>query len=532
MVVGQQQWLNVQRWIVPLLGISSALLYGVVMLRLPLEANVLDVQRTINHVVANEWMLAAGITLLIVLLLGSYVLGAVAFRRELAASNQLWHSRLLTAQLFGFPALFCTLLFWTFPITSADVYDYLFRGWMLVQYHLNPLVVPPRALPNEPLLPYVAWPHAVSAYGPLWERLSACIAWFTAQRPGAASADVVLFRLVLGYKALGIIGYALCGLAIWASLGGATRQSRRLGVYLWLWNPLVLWETVGAAHNDVWLALPVVVAIWAWRIWRERRVDLAQRLSPTFVLMALTAGGLIKFLAFFFGPLALAALLRKTKGWRARLRLVVLSGIMCLILATVAYWPFWDGWATFQNIGDRRELYSATWLAALHPLLSGAFGRTTASNVTSLLGLGLLVIGMLVATWRVWNHPERLDEAITRLVLWFLLGCNPWFQPWYLVWAVALLAATPWSPLCYAIGVFCTTAALSYVVSGWLLPALNLDQPPFVRELLMALFVCGPPLSALVWSWLRGRHALTPTSGSAIMPTARPRSSVDRATVS
>lgn len=521
---GHTHKLNAQRWILPMVGVSSALVYAAVMLRLPLPANVLEVKRTLEQMPSSEWWLGGVISLCILLLLGGYGLGTAALRRGWRAT---WPT------LLGFPALFCTLLFFTFPITSADIYDYLFRGWMLVHYGINPLVVPPAALPNEPLLPYVAWPNAVSAYGPLWERLGAVMVWFAAVRPGAAPPDFVLFRLVLGYKALGLIGYALCGWAIWATLSGAATHWRRLGLYLWLWNPLVLWESIGAAHNDVWMALAVVLAIWAIRIWRERRPDVAQHAAPVFVLVALAAGGLIKFLAFFFGPLALAALLRETAGWRNRMRLVFLGGAACFALAAVAYWPLWAGSGTFQNVGDRRELYTASWLAALHPLLAGWLGRATASNVTAWLGLALLTGGMLVTTWRLWRAPRSLEREILRLVLWFLLLCNPWFQPWYLVWAAALAAILPWSRrMVWVIGVFCVTASLSYVADGFALPALGLDQPPFVRELLMALFLYVPPFGALLWPHAGNAEALTPADGSAIMPGKRPRSSVDRATVS
>lgn len=523
MLGGHSQKQHTQRWILPMLGTSSALVYGTIMLRLPLQANVLEARRITDYLVVDRWVLVGQVVLCMALLLCSYALGAAAVER----------SQYRKPAIVFFPLVFCGLLLFSFPLTSTDIYDYLFRGWMLAHHGVNPLVVPPAALAHDPLLPYVAWPNAVSAYGPLWERLSAAMAWFMAIRPGETTPDVVLFRLVLGYKLLGIIGYLLCGFAIWAALGSAGARWRWLGVYLWLWNPLVLWETIGAAHNDVWMALPVIGALWAARIWREHRPDLAQRLSPVFVLVALVAGGLIKFLAFFFGPLALAALLRETPVWRKRVRLVLVGGLSCLVLVVVAYWPLWAGLATLQSISDRRDLYTSSWLAALHPVLAEKLGWSSASSITSLIGLGLLVVGMFVCTWRVWQRPRRLEHEMLRLVLWFLLVCNPWFQPWYLIWLVALVAVLPWwRRMLWVVGTFCATAGLSYLVTSLVFPAWGLNQSAFVRELLTALFLYLPPIAVLFWPTLWRTRALTVASGSAIMPAESPRSSVDRATVS
>src|SRR5262249_11297231 len=137
---------------------------------------------------------------------------------------------------------------------------------------------------SDPLFDFVAWRRAVTAYGPLWEGLS----WLTARLAGqhrilgggavfsdpgvgtvytrtvgdAQESD--LLHLMLAFKGLGAVGFLLCGAAIWGALGQIAPERRVLGLFLWLWNPLALWESAGAGHNDAWMALCIVLAVWAF----------------------------------------------------------------------------------------------------------------------------------------------------------------------------------------------------------------------------------------------------------------------------
>ena len=495
-----------------MIGFATLLVYAAIALRMPLLTTVTTVKRNLNEMPSSEWSLGFLIVGVMILVFGGYVLGGLLL-------NRAWQQRGMWVVLLGFPITFALLLLFTFPITSTDVYDYIFRGWMLAHYHTNPFVAPPLLFANDPLFPYVAWPWAVSAYGPLWERMSWAAAWIFGVQAGPATPDIVLLRLVLGYKILSLLGFVLCGAAIYAALGSSEPRWRRVGVYCWLWNPLVLWETVGAAHNDVWMALMLVLAIWSLRVWRKGQSDFAQRVAPAAALVALTAGGLIKFIAFFLGPVVLAAILRSTMGVRNRIRLVVSSGVACLVLATVAYLPFWVGLDTLRNIGDRRGLYTSTWLASLHPLLANAVGGEQANTTVSLLSIGLLLAGMAYATWQAWQRPAQVEAAMFGLLLWFLLVCNPWFQPWYLVWLVALLALLPWwRRMRWVIGIFCVTSMLNYIFNGLLVPALHFDQPPALRELVVSLFLYLPPLVALFWR----RAVREPAAGGAGEHEVRP----------
>ena len=511
-----------------LCGAISALVYAAILARLPLERVYTTPLLNLNHIKASDWPTGATVIACVALLFAAYAIGALVLAREswdvhgaVNAPSIPSLKPLVAMALLGFPLVFAALLIFTHPMTSTDVYDYLFRGRMLARYQANPFVDIPWKFRVDPLIRYVAWKLAVTAYGPLWEGMSWATARLAGEAPGRSGAQ--LLTLMLAYKGLAALGFLLCGGAIWLALRGAAPKWRWLGLYLWLWNPLALWETVGAGHNDVWMALCIVLAIAALGRRHEaigdRQIDhylspIAERLSPLAALLALTAGGLIKYVAFFFGPVALAAALRRMAGWRARLGLFVAGGLSCAGLVTLAYAPFWAGWSTLENVRDRRDLYTASWLGVLRVVLKRSMPEDRAATIVAAAGLALLFAGVLWACWRAWRDPARLAEIMLWLALWFLLLCNPWFQPWYVVWPLALVVVQPWrARAVVAVAVLCVAALVGYVVGGLALPALGMADKSLGREAWMAALVTVPPLLVLGWPHVTaGWRALRRTS--------------------
>ena len=64
------------------------------------------------------------------------------------------------------PLVFVFALVLTFPIGAIDLYDYTFETRILAHYGLSPLTHVAAEFANDPLLAYVAWPHAPSGAGP------------------------------------------------------------------------------------------------------------------------------------------------------------------------------------------------------------------------------------------------------------------------------------------------------------------------------------------------------------------------------
>jgi len=153
--------------------------------------------------------------------------------------------------------------------------------------------------------------------------------------------------------------------------------------------------------------------------------------------------------------------------------------------------------------------------------------KALAQQIATMIGLVLLLVGVLWATWRAWSAPERVAEHMLWLLLWFLFCCNLWFQPWYLIWLLALVALQPWRARALVIvGVFCCTAMLGcYVAWSFLRPTLGWDVESARWNALLCVLIYGPLLVlAARWragAWLRRwAERLAPQGGR--RPAAQP----------
>ncbi len=464
-------------------GGLSALVYGLVLAAFPMWALYRVRHGSLSTLLPVNLPTGLLLASLVLVLLVGYMSGYRLLQR--LEPNR---PTLLVVTLF--PLLFVALLLWVQPISSVDLYDYLFRGRMLAHYGANPFTAIPEQFATDPMIDFIGWRKAVTAYGPLWELMSWGAAWL-------AGGD--LLRLLFSYKMLAVLSYVLCAWVLWWNWDSRTAQQRMHGLYLWLWNPLILWEVVGMGHNDGWLALALIVTALA--LLRQR-----YRLA----LVALVAGALIKFLPLLLIPVVLLAMLRWV-GWRAFGQGLLGLGLGGL-LAAAAYTPFWAGLATFANIYERQPLWHGAPLALARQLAAQQLGvvvnpwEAWPGGWLTLAMLGIVVgLVLLLLLFRRMSGPMALLLTFW-LVLYF---ANPWFQPWYVIWIIALVCCLPDNEVSLRMAhLFASTALLSYLASAFLLPQLGWSGEGLAWQAFFVAFVYLLPLLPLLRRLPLGRVPL------------------------
>jgi hypothetical protein len=156
---------------------------------------------------------------------------------------------------------------------------------------------------------------------------------------------------------------------------------------------------------------------------------------------------------------------------------LAIGGVAALGLAVVLYAPFWQG---TESVGalSRKKLFTASlpkvWLDMLQ--LDQGISEQTAQTIVRNAALGLVLLVTLGLTIWVFlkgsarTAPERqalLDRTL-RAFYWvifvYLAFATLWFQPWYLMWLVALTAPVARKSYANLTLLFCIGGVLNYFV--------------------------------------------------------------------
>ncbi len=355
--------------------------------------------------------------------------------RILRGMGQKWFLVLIV----GFSVVFNLIMLQMYPADASDVYDYILRGRMTSVYSLNPLKDVPNEIKQDAFYDFTSWRSVPSAYGPAWE-------WLAGMASRLAGDDrntnVIVFKL------LAVAGYGLASLFIGLAL--LTIAPRRLlgGLYLFMWNPLLIYMTVGIAHHDALVAATIALALYCL----TRRWYVASTL-------ALVLGMLLKFIPIMLVPIVAIIALRQLQGM-LRLRYLVLSGILSILLAAAAYAPYWHGWETLR-LERRDRMYTGSVATVIRELLIPSLDNkpiqtspadTPITNALmangSLVVFALFYLWQLIVLWRADEQDTLLPiRIIGRILLFYLLVVSLWFYGWYLIWILPVAAVLDDAPL-------------------------------------------------------------------------------------
>jgi len=312
------------------------------------------------------------------------------------------------------------------PLTSTDVFTCLSYG-ALQRAGLSPYTHPPAALGSAPITALVPerWAHSPTPYGPLFHPLVRAAAWAGARLGSPVWGSLFAYKLILLVAMLAALALAAQHLRATRAPAEAAETFALLAL-----NPLLTWEVVGQGHNDGLLFLALVAF-----------VVLARRGRSTWAVIALTAGVAVKYTLAPLLGLYLVLLARRSIARALAL------GALALALVGLAFLPEGRGVtlsAVLPMVGGEsaRHAHSLTDLVCL--VLEGlslprlSFAAYRLLSLASALVCAALLLGAGL-------HSRSVEELAHRYLL-FLLGLFltvPWFQPWYVIWALPLLLALP-----------------------------------------------------------------------------------------
>lgn len=410
-------------------------------------------------------------TAAVFLMWGCYALGM----RRIAALGARW--------VIGAIVAVQVIFFLSPPLTLTDVFNYINYARMDVVHNLNPYATIPALEPHsDPSFALSNWHDLLSPYGPLFT-----IASFAVAPLGVAAA----FWVAKG--ALALLSLAVLGL-VWKCARLLDRDPVEAIVFVGL-NPIVLIWGIGGDHNDVYMVFFIMLACWLLLRSRAPRraasgaaeapdgeqprdgvqavedarppagtlgtlrswiVPLA--LSEIAAGAALAASVFVKASAAIVVPVILASLLRTPR----RLTQTLIGGIAgTLVLGTISYLVFG---AHVPSDLTQGSLVTGLSTPNLLGLALGLGGET--ETLRKLVALALIA-AVALCCLLAWRRREFVTPA-GWATLALLVGLA-WVLPWYVSWALPLVALSSSSRLRIATAVFSVYLILVWIptASDW-----------------------------------------------------------------
>jgi hypothetical protein len=362
----------------------------------------------------------------------------------------------------------------TMPIFSRDVYSYLAQGNMTAlgidAYHYGPAII---GGPHTVDIPGI-WQTTPAPYGPVFLSLAGDVTSITGENTWLG---------ILGMRLLALVGLGLMAAAV-PRIARATGVDPRLAVWLGVLNPLVLIHLVADAHNDA-LMLGLMMAGLALAL--ERRPAAGIALVTLATLVKAPAGLALVFIV----PIWAGQLTGRARWPRAALAAGGISLATVVVTTTLAGTGY--GWLGTLDTPTLAHTWTSVttdvgfWLGLLAEKLGLATGNQVLAGVR-LLGLAAAGAVCLLMLRRHRNTPL----VGLGLGLAAVLALGPVVHPWYLLWAIAPLAAASTSPKIQRAVVIASIAMTAAVLPGGVQPT----SAVFVGALAGAVLVFGAAWAA------------------------------------
>ncbi|MCX6792159.1 MAG: glycosyltransferase 87 family protein [Candidatus Gottesmanbacteria bacterium] len=261
------------------------------------------------------------------------------------------------------------ILIFSYPAFSYDFFNYMFTAKTVLLYHKNPYTVIPLQFTGvEPWLSFMHWTHLPSAYTPFWILLT-----LPAYLLGFGYFLVIMWNI----KMLVAAAYIITIIYIGKILAKLEPERKLMGMAIFAFNPLVIFETLVSGHNDMVMMAIVMIAYYLY---------LQKKRWASFFALSLSVAA--KLMTIFIIPVFFV-------GWQRKL----------------ALWAMIIG---FLLVASQREIlgWYVVWLVPFYALLPSLEWALT---VGTGLSLGLLL------TYAPFLYMGNYDPPVQTLKFWAIV---------------------------------------------------------------------------------------------------------------
>lgn len=362
-------------------------------------------------------------------------------------------------EVFIFIAIISLIFVAVLPFTSSDIFYYLSVGRIDSKYHQNPYYTTikefveqgenSKYLQTDKVLEQGYnnyWADTTVVYGPVWQLVCKLVA--------GVSFGNIDFALLI-FKLLNVFVH-LCNCYLIYKI-----SHKKIFTLLYGLNPLVLIEGIACVHNDIFVVLFMLLALYF--------LTQKKNLVSTVVFLAISTA--IKYFAIILLPFVIIYYFKEEKPLK-RFEKCIQYGLIFLIVFAIPYIFFVRDAQVLSGLFVQQEKLAKSFYIILNEYFKGPdISATTVNHI--LLGAFTIIYFftciVLLNKKEIFLRNEMKKANYFVMAFLFLLITN--FQPWYVIWLFPLLMwqsseNIKWIPQIAIITEFANSIFLTYG-EGW-----------------------------------------------------------------
>ena len=329
------------------------------------------------------------------------------------------HNKILKSkkQIFTLIIIASLLFMIIIPYTSTDVYSYIANGWSSAHYKENPYYISTGEIAqkngvSDPMFNKVAncWRFEKVVYGPAWTIICTALSWLS-----FGNIDIALLIFKLANLAVHIINCIL--------IYKITKKN--LFVVLYGLNPFILFEGLTNVHNDIFIVLFILLALYA--VIKKKNLFIA--------VACIAVATVIKYLAILILPFVILYAV-KDKEIKERVKCCIWCGIEYIAIIALLYLVYVkNDLSVLMGLFIQQTKYNRSIFYLIYEITGQNVKAVSLMQKFALLAFAVyyvyVVIRILISK-KINMHQIMEKYNIILLIFTFVLITN--FNPWYIMW--------------------------------------------------------------------------------------------------
>lgn len=320
-------------------------------------------------------------------------------------------------QIFTLIIIASLLFMIIIPYTSTDLYSYIANGWSSAHYKENPYYISTGEIAqkngvSDPMFNKVAncWRFEKVVYGPAWTIICTVLSWIS-----FGNIDIALFVFKLTNLAVHIINCIL--------IYKITKKN--LFVVLYGLNPFILFEGLTNVHNDIFIVLFILLALYA--VIKKKNLFIA--------VACIAVATAIKYLAILILPFVILYAV-KDKEIKERVKCCIWCGIEYIAIIALLYLVYVkNDLSVLMGLFIQQTKYNRSIFYLIYEITGQNVKAVSLMQNFALLAFAVyyvyVVIRILISK-KINMHQIMEKYNIILLIFTFVLITN--FNPWYIMW--------------------------------------------------------------------------------------------------